>query len=618
MENQNREMAVPRASSVRLLLLAAVGLLVVALLAWATANALRAQDTTPVPAAEPTAMPAAEPTSMPAAEPTSLPAAEPTSMPAAEPTSVPAAEPTSVPAAEPAGAELPAGPSVTLVKIADGLADPVNVAAPPDGSGRVFVVERPGRIRIIQDDVLLEEPFLVLTQTVKTDFLEQGLLGLAFHPDYANNGRFFVYYIDYLTNGDSYLVEYHVSDDPNVADPESARVILTQDQPFVNHNGGTIAFGPDGYLYLGLGDGGLAGDPYRNAQNRAVLLGKILRLDVDSGAAYAIPTDNPFTAGVITGSGLFAVAGAGNYSPGARPEIWAYGLRNPWQWSFDSATGDMFIADVGQNNWEEVNVAPAGAGGLNFGWPLMEGTHCYGDNATACTTFGVQPVAEYNHDDGSCSITGVGVYRGAVSTNLDGIYFYGDYCSGKIWGLAQDGDAWAASELLDTSLQISGAGHDEAGELYVTSCACDFARGYNPMETLGGAVWRLVASDQAPADAETAPLEEAAPASDAAPADAAASDSGGAQVVAVSLVDGHIDMPAELAAGPTVFEVSNDGSFRHTITIDGQGINVSLEPDLQPGESGTLEVDLAPGEYTVICPVGNHAERGMKMTLVVQ
>ena len=265
------------------------------------------------------------------------------------------------------GGTLPGNPSIQLVQVASGLADPVNIAAPSDGSGRVFVVERVGRIRIIEGGQLLEQPFLDISEVVKVDYLEQGLLGLAFHPDYANNGRFFVYYNDYRTNGDSFLVEFRVSaDDPTVSDPESARVLLTEDKPYVNQNGGTLRFGPDGFLYLALGDGGLAGDPYRNAQNINNLLGKILRLDVDTEAAaggepatgepsgswspqmYNIPGDSPFRGQVLYSPEANIAAQDGSYTPAARPEIWAYGLRNPWQFSFDRETGDLYIADVGQ------------------------------------------------------------------------------------------------------------------------------------------------------------------------------------------------------------------------------------------------------------------------------
>ena len=431
----------------------------------------------------------------------------PTQTPAPEEEAAEAA-PTETPVAE-EEAEAPTG-AVALVKVADGLADPISVAAPQDGSGRLFIVERIGRIRIVQDGQLLDEPFLDLQNTVQAGFLEQGLLGLAFHPGYAENGRFFVSYTDFATNGDSFIVEYAVSDDPNLADDESARVILSQDQPYINHNGGSIHFGPDGYLYAAFGDGGLAGDPYRNAQDLSTLLGKILRIDVDApgggGRGYAIPADNPFAGQVLASGAAGAASQDGSYLPDTRPEIWAYGVRNPWQFSFDSATGDLYIADVGQNMWEEVNFQAAGApGGANYGWPVQEGTHCYPDTAE-CGSLGVAPVAEYAHSDGSCSVTGIGVYRGQVSTSLDGTYFYADYCSGKVWSLLDAGSGAASNTLaLDLEAQISGAGSDEAGELYVTTCACEYTRDYDALGDLNGAVWRIVAADQVPEGAETAP-----------------------------------------------------------------------------------------------------------------
>jgi glucose/arabinose dehydrogenase len=402
------------------------------------------------------------------------------------------------------GGDLPGDPSVELVQIADGLIDPINITSAPDGSGRLFVVERVGFIRIIQDGQLVDEPFLDLSDTVKTDFLEQGLLGLAFHPDFANNGRFFVYYSDYLTNGNLFLVEYTVSgDDPNVADPDSGNVLLTVDDPFVNHNGGDMAFGPDGYLYLAIGDGGMAGDPYDNAQNKNVLLGKILRLDVDSTTAgnYGIPEDNPFAPGGVQQSDVAnEAAQTGDYRPAARPEIWMYGLRNPWSFAFDPQTGDMYIADVGQVVWEEINYIEAGQGaGWDFGWDPMEASHCYPpDESESCAKVGVMPVAEYQHGDNGCSITGVGVYRGTTSPELDGIYFASDFCSGKVWGLERDdAGAWQFQELFDSELAVTGAGQGEDGELYITACNCAFGRDYDPYANPGGSVWQIVSSEAA-------------------------------------------------------------------------------------------------------------------------
>lgn len=428
------------------------------------------------------------------------------------------------------GGDLPGDPAIALVKVADGLVDPVAVAAPDDGSGRLFVVERVGRIRIIDEDgTLLPEPFLDITPTVKTDFLEQGLLGLAFDPDFETNGYFYVNYTDWRTNGDTFVVRYTASrDDSNVADPESARVLLTFDQPYVNHNGGTIQFGPDGYLYIATGDGGLAGDPFDNAQNRRELLGKILRIDVSAAEGGAVPYGVPENRQDF-GRTLYSdvarnLAQTNEYHPAQRPEIYAYGLRNPWQFSFDPETGDLFIPDVGQNEWEEINFVPAGTeGDLNFGWDYLEGAHCYppGDN---CAPVGILPVAEFsNSEEEGCSITGIGVYRGEEFADLDGIYFASDFCSGKVWGLAPAGggtgattagvaEKWEFEELADTVLGVTGAGQGADGSLYVTSCACSFGRSYNPFENPTGVVWRIVSADAVPEDAELAPGSGATPA----------------------------------------------------------------------------------------------------------
>ncbi len=441
---------------------------------------------------------------------------------------------------------------VQLVKVADGLFDPVNVASANDGSGRLFIVERFGRVLIVDGDgTLLEEPFLDVSSLILTTGSEQGLLGLAFHPDYASNGLFYVNYTDARAVGDQFIVEYKVSeDDPNVADPDSARALFSIDQPYRNHNGGTLAFGPDGYLYIAVGDGGLAGDPYNHAQNINNPLGKLLRVDVNASdvAGYSIPEDNPFAAanglsapgnglqsGVLPSQIANQIAQAGAYRPGAQPEIYHFGLRNPWQFSFDSETGDLYIADVGQVAWEEINFVPAGSrGGLNFGWDFMEGGHCYPPDSgladaeanspaaphgtlEGCSVVGVPPVAEYDHNTG-CSITGIGVYRGEEFASLDGIYFSGDYCSGRVFGLARDdGGVWQFEEVLQAGIQITGSGQGEDGRLYVTSFAADFDQTADPSEVARGSVWMLVPADQVPEGAEVAPPpatdeeEEAAP-----------------------------------------------------------------------------------------------------------
>jgi glucose/arabinose dehydrogenase len=461
------------------------------------------------------------------------------------------------------GGEVGDGVEVQLVKVADGLFDAINVASANDGTGRIFIVERFGRVKIVDaDGTLLERPFLDLSDTVITTGSEQGLLGLAFHPDYATNGLFYVNYSDQRTVGNQFIVEYKVSaDDPNVADSESGRILFSIEEPYRNHNGGTIAFGPDGYLYISVGDGGLAGDPYNHAQNINSPLGKILRVDVNpSGdAGYSIPDDNPFAgpnglgntgaileSGVLPSSDANMIAAAGAYRPGAQREIYHFGLRNPWQFSFDSETGDMYIADVGQVSWEEINFIPAGSpGGLNFGWDFMEGGNCYPPESgmaiaqeaspasphgtlSGCSVVGVPPVAEYDHVTG-CSVTGIGVYRGETYASLDGVYFSADYCSGSVFGLVRDdAGAWQFEELLPTGLLPTGAGRGEDGTLYVTSYDANFPEDGDPATQPRGSVWMLVAADQVPDGAETAPPpipqeeeEEAIPAEEASPSPSA-------------------------------------------------------------------------------------------------
>ncbi len=330
-----------------------------------------------------------------------------------------------------------------------------------DGSGRLFLVEKAGRIRLIQDGQLRTQPFLDISDLVQASSSEQGLLSVAFDPQFSENGEFYVNYTAKASGGGTVVARYKVTDDPNVADPGSGQAILEIPQPAPNHNGGQLQFGPDGYLYVGMGDGGSAGDPWGNAQNLNALLGKLLRLDVRGHAAYAIPTGNPFAS-----------------SSDARPEIWAYGLRNPWRFSFDRQTGDLYIADVGQNAWEELNFQRAGsAGGQNYGWNTMEALTCY--RANACDMDGkVLPVAEYSHEQG-CSVTGGYVYRGREIPGLQGMYLYGDYCSGTVWGLRPDGeDGWQSTVLLAGGANIASFGEDAQGELYVLD--------------LGGQVYRVV------------------------------------------------------------------------------------------------------------------------------
>jgi len=313
---------------------------------------------------------------------------------------------------------------------------PVDLQA--DGSGRLFVLEKLGRIRIIENGELSPDPFLDITDRVNDDSNEMGLLGLVLHPNFSQNGYFFVNYTG--KGGDTFISRFQANGD--VASAGSEMNLLKIKQPFPNHNGGALAFGPDGYLYAGLGDGGAAGDPFGNGQSLDTLLGKILRVDVDSKEPYAIPADNPF----------------GN-------EIWAYGLRNPWRISFDMQTGDLYIADVGQGEWEEVDFVPFGSrSGLNFGWDYYEGNHDYDPQGIAGEyTF---PVAEYSHAEGGCAVTGGYVYRGSMP-EWNGIYLYGDYCTGYVWGLIKSGEQWQTQLLFESQGLITSFGQDEKGEIYL-------------------------------------------------------------------------------------------------------------------------------------------------------
>jgi glucose/arabinose dehydrogenase len=421
--------------------------------------------------AQPTAAPAA---SAPTAVAATAAAAEPSPPPAAPTTPPPdspgqsAPAPTAPPAAPTAqaGAEAVdlAALRLRLEPLGAEFARPTGVSSAGDGSGRLFITEQAGRIMVVRDGAPLPEPFLDLTALVGANGNEQGLLSVAFHPRYAENGLLYVNYTD--RQGDTVIARYSVSaDSPDRADPASAKVLLTVEQPAANHNGGLITFGPDGMLYVGLGDGGAAGDPWGNGQKLDTLLGKLLRLDVDGGDPYAIPAGNPFVG-----------------RDGVRPEIWAYGLRNPWRFSFDRATGDLYIADVGQNAQEEVNFQPASsAGGENYGWNTMEGDACF--RGAGCDQTGlVIPVAVYSHSgqDGGCSITGGYVYRGAAFPQLAGTYLYTDYCTGNLWGLRQDDGGWESALIGRIDIRTSAFGEDEAGELFLT-------------DRDGGGLYRLVA-----------------------------------------------------------------------------------------------------------------------------
>jgi glucose/arabinose dehydrogenase len=343
---------------------------------------------------------------------------------------------------------------IWLTLFASGFVQPVHITHAGDGSGRLFIVEQCGRVRIVKNGVVQSSPFLDIPTKVSCGG-ERGLLSIAFPGAYDQTGRFYVYYTS--TTGDIVIARYQRSADPEVADPATEEILLTIPHPtHANHNGGQLAFGPDGYLYIGTGDGGGGGDPGGNAQNPLSLLGKILRIHVETGtSSYAVPPDNPFDG-----------------DPASRGEIWALGLRNPWRFSFDRITGDLFIADVGQGTFEEVNFRPAqSSGGENYGWNIMEGSHCFA--GAACDQTGLTPpVHEYDHTMG-CSVTGGFVSRDPAAVNLWGRYLFGDFCSGRIWALQRMQSGWDAVLAADTAYFLSTFGEDESGHLY----AADYGAG---------------------------------------------------------------------------------------------------------------------------------------------
>ena len=412
----------------------------------------------------PVATTAAPATGAPATVPsgTATNAPTDTSAPTSESTSAATSEPTSVPSETPAPSAANIDPAAyQLAQVASGFARPLLVTHNGVDPDRLYVVEQAGVIRVLAGGALLPDPFLDIRGIVSSEAFERGLLGLAFHPRYAENGQFFVYYTD--LNGDTAVARYQVGDDPDQADPDSAVIILQVVQPFPNHNGGHLAFGPDGHLYVGLGDGGSGGDPQGNGQNLGTLLGSILRLDVgdDQATSYTIPADNPF-------------AGRSD----VRQEIWVYGLRNPWRYSFDRATGDLYIGDVGQGGFEEVSFQPGDSpGGENYGWNYMEGFEPYQGQPPAGLEL-TPPIAAYPLARPQCAVTGGYVYRGPSLPALNGVYVYGDYCSGHLWYLLRENGEWQNELFMETGRGISSFGEDLAGELYVVDHG-------------GGAVYRL-------------------------------------------------------------------------------------------------------------------------------
>ncbi len=364
--------------------------------------------------------------------------------------------------------------SLSSIQIANGFTKPVYVCQPPGDNDRLFVLEQKGIIKIIKNGMTVRKPYADLRNKVHNPITpgdERGLLGLAFHANYQNNGFVYINYSD--KNDHTIVSRFRVASDPDRLDTKSEKVLIKLKQPFSNHNGGHMEFGPDGYLYISVGDGGQWGDPYNNAQNLGNLFGKILRIDVDTGDPYAIPDDNPFI-----------------NNEDAKDEIWLYGLRNVWRFSFDWGKGDVYLGDVGQDLWEEIDfVAAENAGGQNFGWRVMEGNHCYNPKED-CEPTGVLPIFEYPNDanymkiltgmdepnvDG-CSVTGGYVYRGSAISELQGTYFFADYCSGNIWTFKEKNGKATEFQNRTEEISLGGGGftnyissfgEDNNGELYI-------------------------------------------------------------------------------------------------------------------------------------------------------
>ena len=336
---------------------------------------------------------------------------------------------------------------------------PVFLTYPPDDTNRIVVIEQDGKILIFENSVETAEAntFLNLSDRIARNGNEEGLLGLAFHPLYSSNGHFYVYY-SASSPRRSVISQFTVSDDPNTADPASEKIILEVPQPHANHNGGMLAFGNDGYLYVGIGDGGSRGDPSENGQNITTLLGSIIRIAPHPSAgdlSYGIPPDNPF-------------ADSTNGPNDPRPEIWAYGLRNPWRFSFDRATNELWLGDVGQSAWEEIDVIEKGG---NYGWNTLEATHCFNPSTGCDSTDTIPPVAEYANAGGNCSVTGGYVYRGPEYPGLAGVYIFADFCSGELWGVRTNDRpaSKTAQQIGSINQQIPSFGEDKAGNLYMLS-----------------------------------------------------------------------------------------------------------------------------------------------------
>lgn len=460
--------------------------------------------------------------------------------------------------------------SLAFLPVAMGLSQPVFVTNAGDGSNRLFVLERVGRIRVIDaSGNLLPTPFLDISSIVRSAGSEEGILGLAFHPNYESNGLFYVTYTN--TSGDLTLARYSVSADPNMANSAGAVSVLTVPHPTNgNHNGGMIAFGNDGYLYWSTGDGGGAGDGANNAQNTNILLGKILRLDINSGSPYGIPPDNPFVG-----------------AAGARAEIWDYGLRNPWRFSFDRGTGDLYIGDVGQGSREEIDYEPSSSsGGLNYGWRVMEGSLCFNPSSGCDTSGKVLPVVEYANTAATCAVTGGYVYRGLASTQMTGIYFYGDYCSGEIWGLLQfPSGVWESDLITDTGFFISSFSEDEAGELYLTDYASGSVQrivGPSSSPPSPTPTFTPMAVESATPTATSSPLETATPTPFSAPTHT------------------FTPLPSPTLATPQDGTLTGQVFASKPVTVGLYDAGNNLIASVSANPDGTFNLTAIAGNYTVI------------------
>jgi glucose/arabinose dehydrogenase len=432
------------------------------------------------------------------------------------------------------GGTISGAQKLALVKVADGFNDPTGVTVANDGTGRIFVVERVGRVRIVsKDGKLQEEPFLDLTNInplgseVQTGFVEQGLWSIAFDPKFKENGHVYVHFSSLPFNGASIVARFTVDQSsPNQISSDQAsksvKVIMNIPQPYYNHYGGMIAFGPDNMLYVGKGDGGWEGDPLNAGQSLDTHLGKMLRINVNTpdDVPYEVPKDNPFAqADHPQMMSLFGVTeeGFSKIKIGAKPEIWAYGLRNPYMFHFDKNSGDLFIADVGQNHWEEINYQPASSkGGENYGWKHNQASHCHPTSGPgeSCPIVGVLPVAEYPHEEPypgaqkmttgfGCSAQGLGV---ANYAGMEKTYLVGDWCTGRLFGVGWDKSAnkWQIQEFLQTALQFTAGNVDEDGTILAVNCYCFYTDDKGPTQNPPGALWRVMPADKVPSGAEVA------------------------------------------------------------------------------------------------------------------